>query len=285
MRTIVLSDHPATNAQRHARARHDEFEADKSDYHSKLLQRKARSAELKAMAQHHWREGRLFRWTTTQVRRILHANSAQPPQPFMRQADTEEIVWNAGSHGEALVAQTLGAALGDDWYLLKGYCNSAGEIDQILVGPPGIVALEVKYVNGVIYCDGNRWWRDRYDRFGHNVGTGETLQDRRGRSPSDQVNAVADRLQEFLRKRSTVSRVYRVVIFSHEKAELGELRAIAVNGVLTLPYLQVANLFPPTPQQAIDPRAVAALVQEDHEFHQRRRDRARSARTDQPALA
>jgi len=285
MRTIVLSDHPATNAQRHARARHDKFEADKSDYHSKLLQRKAHSAELKAMAQHHWREGRLVRWLTTQVRRILHATSAQPPQPFMRQADTEEIVWNAGSHGEAIVAQTLGAALNDDWYLLKGYCNCAGEIDQILVGPPGIIALEIKHVNAVIHCDGNRWWLDRYDRWGNNVGTGEPLQDRRGRSPSDQVNAVADRLQEFLRKRSTVSHIHRVVIFSHENAQLGELRAIAVNRVLTLPHLQIANLFPPMPEQSIDSRAVAALVQQDHEFHQRRRDRPRSARTDQRALA
>src|SRR6185369_569281 len=247
MRTIVLSDHPATNAQRHAHARHDKFEADKSEYQSKLLQRKARSAELKAMAQHHWCEGRLFGWITTQVRRMLHANSAEPPQPLMRLADTEEIVWNAGSHGEAIVAQTLGAALGDDWILLQGYCNCAGEIDQILIGPPGIVALEIKYATGVIHCDGNRWWRDRYDQWGNNVGTGEPLQDRRGRSPSDQVNAVADRLQEFLRKRSTVSRVYRVVIFSHANAQLGELREIAVNRVLTLPHLQIANLFAPTP--------------------------------------
>jgi hypothetical protein len=285
MRTIVLSDHPATNAQRHARARHDKFEAEKSAYNSELLQRQTRSADLNAIGQQQLREGHFFGWIVTQVRRILHATSAQPNQPSMRQADTEEIVWNAGSHGEAIVAQTLGAALGDDWFLLKGYCNSAGEIDQILVGPSGIVALEVKYVTGVIHCDGNRWWRDRYDQWGNIVATAEALQDRRGRSPSDQVNAVANRLQEFLRKRSTVSRVYRVVIFSHENAQLGELRAIAFNRALTLPHLQVANLFPPTPQQTIDPRAVAALVQQDYEFHQRRRDRARAARIDQPALA
>ena len=53
----------------------------------------------------------------------------------------------AGMEGELLVAKHLDATLGDEWVLVRGYKNRCGEIDDILVGPQGVMAIEVKHRN------------------------------------------------------------------------------------------------------------------------------------------
>lgn len=40
-----------------------------------------------------------------------------------------------------------GTVLDDAWVLIKGYKNPRGEIDYLLLGPGGLFAVEVKYVN------------------------------------------------------------------------------------------------------------------------------------------
>ncbi len=59
-------------------------------------------------------------------------------------------------------------------------------------GPEGIAAIEIKHLNGVIHCRRDRWRRDKYDNYGNMVERGVAIQDRGGRSPSRQVNEVAD---------------------------------------------------------------------------------------------
>lgn len=44
---------------------------------------------------------------------------------------------------------------------ISGYTNQKGEIDQILVGPNGVICIEVKYMNGYISCVGDAWSRDK----------------------------------------------------------------------------------------------------------------------------
>jgi hypothetical protein len=69
-----------------------------------------------------------------------------------------------------------------------------------LLGPRGLVAIEVKNQSVTVDCDGDRWRFVRYDRYGNQVDQGE-LADRRGRSPSVQLNEPAGQLEEFLRSR------------------------------------------------------------------------------------
>lgn len=51
----------------------------------------------------------------------------------------------AGRNAERRVADELAAALDGEWVLLRGYCNSRGEIDALLLGPRGLFAIEQKY--------------------------------------------------------------------------------------------------------------------------------------------
>ena len=102
-----------------------------------------------------------------------------------------------GRARRATVANELGRALGDDWVLLRGYKNSSGEIDHLLLGPGGLFAMEVKHRNATVYVDGDEWRFEKYDRFGNLVEEGR-ITDRGGRSPSRQVNDSADTLQRFL---------------------------------------------------------------------------------------
>jgi hypothetical protein len=84
-----------------------------------------------------------------------------------RRAGREEIVWASGNQGERRVSEFLSSQLSGDWVLISGYKNSKGEIDQILLGPRGIFAIEIKFLNGVIHCDGDLWQRDKYDKYGN----------------------------------------------------------------------------------------------------------------------
>ena len=103
----------------------------------------------------------------------------------------------AGIAGEQLVATELGRALDDDWTLLRGYRNRRGEIDQLLLGPRGLFAIEVKNLNATVHVDGDRWRADKYDNYG-NLVEQRPVADRMGRSPSVQLNEPADDLERFL---------------------------------------------------------------------------------------
>ena len=106
----------------------------------------------------------------------------------------------AGIAGEQLVATELGRALDDDWTLLRGYRNRRGEIDQLLLGPRGLFAIEVKNLNATVHVDGDRWRADKYDNYG-NLVEQRPVADRMGRSPSVQLNEPADDLERFLAER------------------------------------------------------------------------------------
>jgi Holliday junction resolvase-like predicted endonuclease len=128
----------------------------------------------------------------------------------------------AGIAGERKVAAELGRALGDDWVLMRGYQNKLGEIDHLLFGPGGLVAIEVKNINGTVHCDGDRWRVDKYDRYG-NLAEQYDLADggKRQRSPSLQLNEPADLLEDFLHSRGEDVDVLRVVLLTHPRSRIG----------------------------------------------------------------
>ena len=212
--------------------------------------------------------------------------------PVQRQAGDDENIWRAGQEGEDRLSEAFHRDLGDEWTLLKGYKNPGGEIDQILVGPPGVIAIEIKNYTGRVHIDGDRWTRDRYDNYGNLVGSGEPITDRGGRSPSAQVNASADILQRFLdRQSSGAGRVSRAVILTHDKAEFGRMSNPSVDYALTLNAIRRRPsksdmLRRPARFNRNRAGRIANLIQRDHRYHaadggQRRRGGGKGTRPKQ----
>jgi len=274
MRLLTLSNHTQHQVFAAAKRRESEFESGIESYKQQIQRRSAKSAGLRQSAAQAWDDGQYFAWFGFQFSRLLHAMSPMPTPPRKAQASRDEVVWQVGSEGEQRAIHALSSRLTDEWVAISGYRNPGGEVDLLLVGPPGVMAVEIKYLNGEIHCDGDRWWRDKYDRYGNLVETALPIADRRGRGPSAQVNAAADRLQRFLSERTSIRRVLRAVVFSHEASRLGGLQRVTVDAVALAHSFDVPSAF----QRAM-PRGerlpvdeVVHLIQQDHGFHARRAD-------------
>jgi len=269
MRLLTLSNHTQDQVSAAAKRRESEYESGIERYKRQIQRRSAKSAGLRQSAAQAWDYGQYFAWFGFQFSRLLHAMSPMPTPPRKAQASRDEVVWQAGSDGEQRAIHALSSRLTDEWVAISGYRNPGGELDLLLVGPPGVMAVEIKYLNGQIYCDGDRWWRDKYDRYGNLVETALPITDRGGRGPSAQVNAAADRLQRFLSKRTSIRRVLRAVVFSHEASLLGALQRVTVDAVALAHSFEVPSAF----QRAM-PRGehlpvdeVVCLIEQDHRFH------------------
>jgi hypothetical protein len=140
----------------------------------------------------------------------------------------------AGQLGEARVLGRLQDLFDDDWVAFQGYVNHAGETDLLLLGPTGFVAIEVKYINGIVHCNGAKWTRDKVDRYGNVVEHRVPIQDKGGRSPSEQVNAVADQLEAHLKRLGHPVSMRRAVLLAHENSRIGQVIELPVNLLATL---------------------------------------------------
>ena len=207
----------------------------------------------------------------------------EPARPRQAATSNEQHVWQAGSEGEHRVSAYLSSQLNDDWTLISGYRGPGGEIDQILVGPRGVCALETKYLNGTVFVRGDTWKLDKYDNYGNLVESGEAVEDRGGRSPSAQVNGAVKPLQTFLSKRNQVNRVGRAVILAHDKSAVGKVEGQTVDHIGTLSGMNVDSLFPRsgTGLDRASAESVVQHIQRDHEFHKTRSKR-RGRRSGRP---
>ena len=182
----------------------------------------------------------------------------------------EEAILTAGITGEHIVAAGLGAVLGDEWTLLHGYRNRRGEIDHILLGPRGMFTIEVKYRNATVDVDGDQWWFCKYDHYGNLVEQG-WITDRRGRSPSVQLNESTAELERFLRSRNHPVRARRVVILTHPRSALGRCRNVTVDLIATSTS-QLIGLVSQSPADVGTTQVLELeqLIIHDHRFNQRR---------------
>ena len=196
---------------------------------------------------------------------------AEPTQPRISTSSERQRVWQAGSEGERRVLRYLSGRLDDDWTLISGYRGPGGEIDQILIGPLGICALEIKYLNGTVFVRGDRWKLDKYDNYGNLVESGQLVMDGGGRSPSSQINGAVGPLETFLSKRKQIKRISRAVILTHDKSRIGRVEQNTVNHIGVLTDLSVDKLFPrsaPLDRAATD--SIVTQIQRDHQFHKKR---------------
>lgn len=268
MRTIQLSDHPGDRLQAIARQRERAEEQALAAYELELARHRssvaaARTARDEARARRRW-----LAWLRG-VFAVWAEQGRTPSRPVFYHGTTDqEAILTAGVQGEQLAADELGQALGDDWVLLRGYKNSGGEIDHLLLGPGGLFAVEVKHRNATVHIDGDEWRFEKYDRFGNLVEEGR-ITDRGGRSPSRQVNDSADTLQRFLNTRCQHRVVIaRIVLLTHPRSALGSHRNLTVS-VATSVDTVLGWVREPAP--ALPPAQIAELqrlIERDHRHHQ-----------------
>jgi hypothetical protein len=269
VKTIYLSNHPAAMLQdihaRHETAAHEAVAQHAAQLAARQQERDRARADRQWWT---WLKSAVAVWRTRRSRPRLVANHPDGPD-----ADREAIL-TAGMKGENKVADELGAALGDEWTLLRGYRNRRGEIDHILLGPGGVFAIEVKYRNATIAIDGDQWWFDKYDRYGNLVDQGG-LADGRGRPPSVQLSEPTAELEGFLRSRGQPVRAQRVVIFSHPRSVVGSCRNLTID-LVSASAGDLVGLARRSPG-VLGPGDVAeveSLVVRDHRFHHQQSPRS-----------
>ncbi|HEX5189120.1 MAG TPA: nuclease-related domain-containing protein [Streptosporangiaceae bacterium] len=270
MRTVELSNHPA-DALRVARrlraacSQQSAAEFGEALARHELLLKRATNARDRARAHRQWTA-----WlrAALAVRKLRRLTPAAPPFPGPPSDAEEKLA--AGVAGEQQVVTEFGRILGDDWVLLRGYCNRRGEVDHLLLGPPGLVAVESKHLNATVHCDGDSWRFEKFDRFGNLVSRG-SLTDRAGRSPSVQLNEPADLLEQFLRTRAGTATILRVVLLTHPNSRCGVCRHENVHvATSALALAGQLNDMPPVLGAAQRAR-IEELIARDHRYHEERR--------------
>jgi hypothetical protein len=273
MKQVRFSGHASEMAIRTRQERESRNAARVSAYNARIAQRENRLEEMSKRRVRTWNQGRYLSWLAQGLHFLWAASGGHPDQPQLEGATREEAAWNAGSDGEELVAGFLAARLNDDWTLIGGYKNGAGEIDYVLVGPAGLFTIEVKFRNAAVTIQGDKWTADKYDRYGNLVERDVPIVDRGGRSPARQLNEPTDRLVSFLRKQLPEIDAMRVVVLSHERSRL-----VAVSQPAAIPVVlgewPLLDMFKLNPYRlsSADQQRVIALIRRDHEFNSKRRE-------------
>ena len=273
MRVVSLSDHPGA-MRRDAQKRRAAADREAQRAHENVLAvHRERVAQARAARDEAWAARRWTAW----LRGVFAVRRAQRQVPAVRlpasQPTAEEERWAAGSAGELLVADELGRVLDDGWTLLRGYRNRGGEIDHLLLGPRGLFAIEVKNQNARVNCHGDQWWSTKYDKYGNPVEPRREMSDRRGRSPSVQLNEPASQLEGFLVSRGHPVAIGRIVVLIHPRAQLRSCTHPTV--LIFTSVRQILSLLNAAPASitTAEYAELEQLIVQDHRRHERRRSR------------
>ena len=180
----------------------------------------------------------------------------------------------AGRNAERRVADELATALDDEWLLLRGYCNSRGEIDALLLGPRGLFAIEEKYRSIRVYVHGDEWTAQQIDKYGNPRSARLPMRDGKGRSPSEQVKEPVAALARWLSTNKRETPITPVVLLTHSRARVGYVQNAtvrverSVRGLLSLTERSGYAL------DAARRADIERLVRRDHEFHAGKRTRS-----------
>ena len=270
MRVVELSDHPGALLRQERQDSAAATGRGQAQYEEALARHRQRAGRARRARDQARAERRWWAW----LRGIAAVWGERrrvpvPPHRAVAPSDQEEIL-KAGIEGERLAVAEFGRALDAQWTLFRGYRNRGGEIDHLLLGPGGLVAIEGKHRNATVDCDGDQWWFTKYDRYG-NPRERDKFTDRRGRSPSEQLNQPADLLEDFLRSRGHSVAIRRVVLFTHPRSRLGNCTNPTVH--ITTSTGQVIKLINTAPAAitATERAALERLITRDHNYHQNRR--------------
>lgn len=162
------------------------------------------------------------------------------------------------------LAARLGAILDDNWTLIDGYANHGGRLDQVLVGPRGVLALACTGLNGRIHCDGQRWRRDKFDLYNNLVERDAPVP----ADPAGSLYGAAATLQQLLAAQSSIRHVRTALVFTHPAATLGDIRHALLNMVTLLADLKSATLLQAMSGQP-DHRTIDGVVEVIRHDHAR----------------
>jgi hypothetical protein len=281
MKSIVLSDHAADQLRKNEAAREGRYLANLKAYEAGIHEKQdalddvRRRRTLAAMRRQYVKMVGYFLAVVWARCAVMMARRGKPVR---ESAGAEDETWAYGRQGEEAFDAALGRVLDDAWTVLSGYHNPHGEIDRILVGPRGIFGFEVKNVKGVIYCNGDEWWRDKEDAWGNVVRRGEKIEDRGGRGPSRQVNEPCDMLERFLARTIPACKIFRGVVFTEPSVQFGDVKNVTVGGVYHLGQWDFGDVirrsvFRLGPE---DVTRVVKQIERDHLYHQQRRNNRRA---------
>jgi hypothetical protein len=178
---------------------------------------------------------------------------------------------SAGRNAERRVADELAEALDDEWILLRGYCNSRGEIDALLLGPHGLFAIEEKYRSVRVYIRGDEWTAEQIDKYGKSRSVRFPIQDGKGRSPSEQVKEPVAALSRWLSTSKRGTPITPVVLLTHPSARVGSIQDPTVRverSVRRLLALAERSRYALDAERRAD---IERLIRRDHEFHKAKR--------------
>lgn len=282
MRRITLSDHTADKTQQAQKQREDAYAARVAGYELERGRKQRSVEEARSRMRHAWSSRRFLAAIGHAIVVRWRASFGWPKPPQMQAPSHEEHIWSVGNQGEAKVSDFLASRLNDDWVLVSGYRNARGEIDQVLIGPGGLFTIEVKYINGAVAINGDKWTFDKYDKYGNRVEQNRPIADKKGRSPSRQLNEPTDRMLEFLRKSMPTLSAYRIVVLSHERADLALAFQPTVTPVLLRSWSLSETVFSGgAPLNATEREKVVDLLKRDHAYNERRRDQNAADKTGQ----
>lgn len=272
MRIVTLSDHAAEQIQKAQDMRTTVNDRMRADWQAAVDRREAEIADHAGALRQAWAKRRVIAVIVIFFNWLMARLSSKPALPTLLEAGADEGRFQGGQEGETRVVASLSRLFDDQWVAFRGYFNRGGETDILLVGPTAIVAVEVKFLNGEVHCEGQAWSRDKRDRYGNVVERGLPVRDGKGRSPGQQVNATADGLQAQLARRGFALPVRRAVILAHPASRLGRVNEPGVEfiGVLADSSFQsqfLALVQPPAGRKDLDVAALEALVRRDHEYH------------------
>ena len=260
MKKLTLSDHTNDQVEEHVRGRQATFSRKLDERNKAAERRDQKRQEYRDQLDSAVRERKVM-GSVKGVWNVLFGDLPKvPPNPTLEAASRGEEVWKAGNDGELKVVDYLSSRLSDEWTLVSGFMTGKGEIDLILIGPAGVFTLEVKYVRGTVHCDGDRWWRDKYDKYGNLVETAVSIRDARGRAPSRQLNEAADVVELLLDRRFGKGRVRRVVVLAHEDSALGTIINSTIDAVVCLKDWKLKD-FPGTDRK-VSVEVVDEIAQE-----------------------
>jgi len=234
MKIIELSDHVGDKIRELVQEREDAQRASLIEWKKRVGSVDSVNRRRRARVARAWRERRRLAWLFLGLGRMLAGDMSYPVRPVMARPGRNEIIWREGQAGEQRVVERLARQFDDRWTLLQGYHNPLGEIDQILVGPGGVHAIEVKYKNGFVHCVGDRWLIDRFDNYGNCVERNVPFRDNGGRSPARQLSEPCRMLSGYLSKPIPDIRIHCHVVLSHESSRIGKLKNLTVDSVVTV---------------------------------------------------
>jgi hypothetical protein len=114
--------------------------------------------------------------------------------PLVERLVQERDRYDQGRRGEDATAQALQQHLDGRWTLFRNVLlpGHQADIDAVLVGPPGVYALEIKSFRGRYRNRGDQWWRRGYQPGWRRLA----------KSPSRRVKASAASLSEYLHRKT-----------------------------------------------------------------------------------